>query len=148
MMRNQIIKPIKVSGLYAEALCAAAPGNFIRTHRTISPLSRGERVLLPAGTGGEPCQRPHCKMEGSVSALLQVPGSQGCSQPLRCHRWLGNRGAARMRCPFSAPPCGDRDPSARSSRRSWTGVTAPSSPPFLSLCLRAPAPLAPGAAHG
>lgn len=52
------------------------PGNFIRIHRTISPLSSISASSCQQAQGGEPCQLLHSKMEGSVSALLQVPGNR------------------------------------------------------------------------
>lgn len=75
MMRNQIIKSIKVSGLLRRGTLQQSP--------VISSGSIGQSVHYPAisasscqqAQGGEPCQLLHSKMEGSVSALLQVPGN-------------------------------------------------------------------------
>lgn len=75
MMRNQIIKSIKVSGLLRRGTLQQSP--------VISSGSIGQSVHYPPisasscqqAQGGEPCQLLHSKMEGSVSALLQVPGN-------------------------------------------------------------------------
>lgn len=136
MMRNQIIKSIKVSGLVLEALSAAAAGNFIRIHRTISPLSPDKCVLLPAGTRRGALPAPALQDGGlcfssAASAREQnPPHAHPSPSPITA---AGTRGAGTMCRPFASPSC---DPLESSTRRSWTGVTAPSLPTF-SLRLRA-----------
>lgn len=96
--RNQIIKSIKVPGLL-EALCAAAPSNFIRIHGTISPLSPDKCVLLPAG-----------RRRGALPAPAQQDGGLcfGSSASAREHNpphagpspFLGDAGRGEDELPF------------------------------------------------
>lgn len=77
------------------------PGNFIRIHRTISPLSPISASCCLQAQGGEPCQLLHSKMEGSVSSLLQVPGHTSLPTPPLCHHWLRDQGLCQDALPFS-----------------------------------------------
>lgn len=102
-MRNQIIKSIKVSGPLLEALSAAAPGNFIRIHRTISPLSPDKCLLLPAGTRRGALPAPALQDGGlcfssAASARQQnPPHAHPRPSPITAP---GTRGAGTMCCPF------------------------------------------------
>lgn len=100
MMRNQIIKSIKVSGLLLEALSAAAPGNFIRIHRTISPLSPDKCVLLPAGTRRGALPAP-AQQDGEL-CFSSEPGNKTLPtlDPAPLHRWLWDKGRWQDVLPF------------------------------------------------
>ena len=136
---------LKFQAFYAEALPAAAPGNFIRTHRTISPLSPAKRVL-PAGRRRGALPAP-AQQDGGLWVSSSASARDHATLPAPTPAPLPSLARGCVGCPSAAPSYGDRDPLETRSRRSQTGAAASPLTTFL-FCLSALMLLTPGPAHG